>query len=127
MAQIQSVMLVDDDKFLLDMYAVKFKGAGITVDAVADPEEALKKLRAGATPDAILTDIVMPVLDGFGFLEAIQKEKLAPHAAIIMLSNQGQESDIARAKELGAKGYIVKASSIPSEVLEQTLAIVGKA
>ncbi len=122
---IKSVMLVDDDKFLLDMYSVKFKAAGISVDAVADPEEALKKLRDGATPDVILTDIVMPGIDGFGLLEAIKKEKLVPNTAIIMLSNQGQQEDISRATALGASGYIIKASAIPSEVLDQTLAIVG--
>jgi two-component system OmpR family response regulator/two-component system KDP operon response regulator KdpE len=125
MPEPKSILLVDDDKFLLDLYAVKFKEKGLSLEAVSDPEEALARLRSGFAPDVILLDVIMPGLDGFSLLEHITKEKLAPRATIIMLTNQGQESDIARAKELGAKGYIIKASAVPSEVLEQTLKIAN--
>lgn len=121
-----TIFLVDDDRFLLDMYALKFKSAGITVVACQGGEEALEKLRGGAAPDALLLDIVMPGIDGFEVLETIRKENLATTTKIIILSNQGQDSDIARAKQLGVDGYIVKASAIPSEVLEQTRAILKK-
>ena len=120
------IFLVDDDRFLLDMYALKFKSAGMDVTACQGGEEVLEKLRAGEAPDAILLDIVMPTIDGFEVLEAIKKEKLAEKSKIIILSNQGQDSDIDRAKSLGADGYIVKASAIPSEVLEQTRALLSQ-
>jgi len=118
-------MLVDDDRFLLDMYTLKFSNAGCTVEAAASPRDALEKLRGGYAPDVILLDVVMPALSGFDFLELVKKEGLAKGSSIIMLSNQGQEEDVKRATALGAAGYIVKASSIPSEVLEKTLAIAG--
>lgn len=126
MTQSHTVFIVDDDRFLLDMYAVKFKSAGVTASAFQNGEEMLAKLRDGETPDAILLDIVMPGLDGFGVLEVIRKEKLSPKTKVIILSNQGQDADIERATKLGAAGYIVKASAIPSEVLSQTLAIIDK-
>ena len=116
--------LVDDDRFLLDMYAVKFKAAGHEVTAYQNGEEALKALREGKAPDAMLLDIVMPNMDGFQVLEAIKKENLAQGMKVIVLSNQGQESDIEKAKALGAAGYIVKASAIPSEVFSETLKII---
>ena len=116
-------MLVDDDRFLLDMYTMKFKDCGCTVDAIPDPVAALEKLRGGYTPGIILLDIIMPTLSGFEFLETVRKENLAKGAKIIMLSNQGQQEDIDKAMKLGASGYIVKASSIPSEVLAKTLSI----
>ena len=119
-----SVLLVDDDKFLLDMYSVKFKETGYHIEVAVGAEEALKKITEGFTPDAILLDLVMPGMDGFGFLEKIRKENLVGSAAILMLTNQGQESDIERARSLGADGYIVKASSIPSEVVEKTASII---
>ena len=78
------------------------------------------------SPEGILLDIIMPDPDGFAVLETIRKEKLAPKTKIIVLSNQGQDSDIAKAKQLGAVGYIVKASAIPSEVLAETVSIVEK-
>jgi CheY-like chemotaxis protein len=118
-----SVLLVDDDKFLLDMYSLKFKEGGCNVEAIPDSTAALEKLRSGFAPDIILLDVVMPTLSGFELLEKIKKEGLAPNASIIMLSNQGQQEDIDTATKLGAAGYIIKASSIPSEVLQKTLSI----
>lgn len=116
--------LVDDDRFLLDMYAVKFKAAGHEVTAFSGGEEVLKALREQPAPDALLVDIVMPGMTGFEILEAIKRENLAPTTKVIVLSNQGQESDIASAKELGADGYIIKASAIPSEVFSETIKII---
>ncbi|MEJ0053925.1 MAG: response regulator [bacterium] len=126
MAKTYRIYLTDDDRFLLDMYAVKFKGAGHDVSAFQGGEPLLGQLRSAPPPDAILLDIVMPGMDGFQVLEAIKKENLAPGAKVIILSNQGQDSDIERAKALGAAGYIVKASAIPSEVLAETIAILEK-
>ena len=118
-----SVFIVDDDRFLLDMYTMKFSETGCKVDAISDPMAALEKLRAGASPNIILLDVVMPTLSGFDFLEKVKKENLAKNSTVIMLSNQGQQEDIDKAMALGASGYIIKASSIPSEVLEKTITI----
>lgn len=116
------VYLVDDDRFLLDLYAVKFKSAGHEVAVFGSGEELLAALRkGGAAPDAILLDLIMPGIGGFGALEAIRSEHLADGVKIIILSNQGQDSDLEKAKKLLADGYIIKASAIPSEVLAETL------
>lgn len=120
------IYLVDDDRFLLDMYAVKFRNAGHEVIAFQGGELALEALRKDPKPDAMLLDIVMPGIDGFEVLEAIKKENLAGTAKIIVLSNQGAESDLERAKSLGASGYIIKASAIPSEVYSETIKIIEK-
>lgn len=120
------VYLVDDDRFLLDLYAVKFKNAGHEVSAFGGGEDLLAALRKeGATvPDAILLDVIMPGMSGFETLETIRKEGLAKGAKIIILSNQGQDSDFEKSKELAADGYIIKASAIPSEVLTETVRII---
>lgn len=120
------VYLTDDDRFLVDLYAVKFKNAGNEVQTFTGGEQLLAALRtSGAAPDAILLDVVMPGMDGFTALEAIRKEKLAPKAKVIILSNQGQDSDIERARALAADSYIVKASAIPSEVLAEVMRVLG--
>lgn len=121
-----SILLVDDDKFLLDMYSLKFKESGCTVEAIADSVAALEYLKSGGDPDIILLDVIMPEMDGFDFLEAVKKEGLAKKATVIVLSNQGQQEDVDKALSLGAAGYIIKASAIPSEVLEKTLAFKEK-
>lgn len=118
------ILLVDDDKFLLDMYNTKFREDGKEVEVCLRGQDALKHLRDGLRASVILIDIVMPDVDGFTLLEVIKKEKLGGDPVIIMLTNQGEQSDIRKAKRLGADGYIVKASAIPSEVLEQIDEIV---
>jgi DNA-binding response OmpR family regulator len=120
------IYLVDDDRFLLDMYAVKFKNAGHEVHAFQDGGEALASLRKDPAPDAMLLDVVMPNQTGFEVLATVRKEKLAEGTKIIMLTNQGQDADIEKAKELKADGYIIKASAIPSEVYAETIKIIEK-
>ncbi|HUO50139.1 MAG TPA: response regulator [Candidatus Paceibacterota bacterium] len=111
------VLLVDDDKFLADMYSMKFTQSGFEVTACLSVAEALAALKKGLEPSAILFDIVMPVQDGFSFLQSLRQEGLGLHAVKIALSNQSDEKDRARAIELGADRYVVKASMIPSEVV----------
>ena len=120
----QKILIIDDDKFLLDMYALKFSGSGFEVVAFADAAEALEKVSGGLDPVAILLDVVMPGMDGFAFLEEFHKRKLSVHAVVIILSNLGQKEDIEKGLRLGAHGYIIKASSTPSEVVEKVKQIM---
>ena len=85
--------------------------------------DALKKLREGKEYDILLFDIIMPVMDGIELLRTVAKENLAMKSVIIMLTNETQSSQIVQAEDCTADGYIVKASSIPSEVLEEVIRI----
>ena len=116
---LKKILLVDDDKFLLDMYALKFSKAGYEVKSADSTDTALKMVRDGYAADVILSDIVMPGMDGLEFVANLRKEHLAEKAVMIMLTNQGSSDDIARAKKLNVDGYIVKATTIPSEVLAE--------
>lgn len=118
------ILIVDDDKFLLNMYSIKFKKENFDVTTAGNGQDALDKLRGGLSPDAIILDIVMPVMDGLETLQNIRKENLAKNSVIIILSNQGQSSDIEKAKQLGINGYIVKATTIPSEVVAEVLRVL---
>jgi CheY-like chemotaxis protein len=113
------VLIVDDDKFLLNMYSIKFSKNNFEVNSAVSGEEALNKIKEGYIPDIILLDIVMPGMDGFQILDNLRKNSIAPNAIIIMLTNQGQLSDIEKAKSFGINGYIIKATTIPSEVVEE--------
>ncbi|MEN9913189.1 MAG: hypothetical protein RLY66_597 [Candidatus Parcubacteria bacterium] len=115
----KKILLVDDDRFLLDMYAIKFSKAGYEVKTADSTDSALKLIRDGYIPDVMLSDIVMPGMDGLELVSTVRKEKLAPTTTMIMLTNQGSSDDISRAKKLNVDGYIVKATTIPSEVLAE--------
>ncbi len=122
----QNVLIVDDDKFLLDMYAMKFSEQGFSVMTAMNGTDALTKLSAkDVTPDIVLLDIVMPGTDGFEVLAQIKEKKLIPTSLIIVLSNLGQKEDIDKGMSLGADGYIVKASATPTEVVAKVREIAG--
>lgn len=113
----KKVLLLDDDNFLLQMYSMKFVQEGFDVHTSVSVKDALDALRNGYEPDAIAFDITMPEHDGFYFLQTLRDEKLAEHAKKIALSNQQSEAEKAKAAELGADMYIIKATMIPSEVV----------
>jgi len=119
----RKILILDDDRFLLNMYSMKFEKNGFDVKVAGGGPEALDILKEGFNPDIMLMDLIMPVMDGFTFYETAKKEKLVDNIIAIMLTNQGQVSDINRAKELGVHGYIVKATTIPSEVVEEVIQI----
>lgn len=119
-----TVLIIDDDAFLLDMYALKFSQKNFVVETASGTLMALEKLRGGYKPDILVVDLVMPAMDGFEFLETIRTEGLVRDALIIILSNLGQQEDIDRGLALGAAGYIIKASATPSEVVEKVLSTI---
>jgi DNA-binding response OmpR family regulator len=116
------ILLVDDDSFLRDMYATKFTEAGHAVEAAGSGEDAIAFLKENQV-DVILLDMVMPRTTGLEVLKQIREQKLGGNPKCIVLSNQGEESDIKSATEAGAEGYIVKASMIPSEVVAKVEAL----
>ena len=117
---------MDDDEFLLEMYAVKFKESGFQVEVAKSGEAALNKIREGYVADVVLLDVVMPVIDGFELLRLIKKEQLLPKAVVIVLTNLGQKEDIDRGLRLGADDYIVKAHFTPTEVVNKASQLIGK-
>lgn len=123
--KLQRVLLVDDDDFIQDIYTKKFEEAGIEVDVAGGGEEGLERLREKSY-DAVLADMIMPGIDGLEFLESVRDESLAESASVIVLSNQGQPDDIEAAEEFGIDGYIIKASKVPSEVLQEITDIYKK-
>ena len=117
------ILLLDDDSFLRDMYATKFTESGHTVKAVADGQAGIDLMKEEKF-DVVLLDLVMPGMTGIEFLKKATKEN-AGSTKFVVLSNQGEESDKAEAKNSGAVGYIVKAESIPSDVVKKVEALLN--
>jgi CheY-like chemotaxis protein len=122
----RKILIVDDDNFLLDMYALKFSQNNFEVYTADNGAHVLEKLQGGLCPDVMLMDIIMPEMDGFEVLAQINMQKLCPNCLKVILSNKSQQSDIDEGKKLGVDGYIVKANSTPAEVIDQVIKILEK-
>ena len=113
------ICIVDDDPFLLDMYNLKFQQAGYESVCFTDSTKAVEAFKHEKDIEVVLLDLVMPKMDGFEVLRTIREENLFDeNVIIVILSNQGQDKDISRAQEFGVDGYLIKANTLPSEVLE---------
>ena len=119
------ILIVDDDEFLLEMYALKFKEEGFEVGIAKNGEEALATIKKDKNFDLVLLDIVMPSPDGFEVLAIIKKNALLPKTKIVALTNLGQKEDLEKGKGLGFDDYIVKARYTPSEVVAKIKSILG--
>lgn len=113
------ILLVDDDNFLRDMYATKFVEHGHDVDVADGSAAVLSKLQQGVYYDLAIFDMVMPGTSGVELLTLVRQQFPDQVRCCIFLSNQGQEEDIREATGAGAIGYIIKAESIPSEVVKK--------
>ncbi len=122
----RKILIVEDDSFLLDMYALKFSQNNFDVFTAQSGVQALEKLKGGLHPEIILMDIIMPEMDGFEMLEKINAEKLSESSTKVILSNKGQQEDIDKGRALGAEGFIVKANSTPAEVIDQVIGILAR-
>jgi len=118
------IIIVDDDDFLVNMYATKFGLGDVSVEAFKSGKPLLEKLRTGLKADLIILDIVMPDIDGIEILKEIRKEKLGEGIPVMMLTNQNDENNISEAQKLSIAGYIVKASATPSEVVDEAMKII---
>ena len=103
------ILVVEDETFLVKIYAVKLKKEGFEVSIANDGEEAVK-MAASVKPDLILLDLILPKMNGFEALEKIRANPDNKKTPVIVLSNLGQEEDIKRAETLGADDYLVKAN-----------------
>ncbi len=121
----KKVLIVDDDNFLLEMYALKFKEAAFEVDVAQTGQLAIEKTRQ-MEPDVVLLDIVLPEKDGFEVLQEIKSPKNKTSPLVVMLTNLGQKDDTDRSIRLGADDYVVKAHFTPSEVVEKVKKLLTK-
>ena len=118
------ILLIEDDKFLRRACEVSLKKRGLTVVTATDGEEGLRQART-CGPDLILMDMLMPKISGLEALQALKTDEQTRDIPVVMLSNSSIDSDVQRAKELGAAGYLVKASLSLQELGDQVISFLG--
>lgn len=112
-----SVLIIEDDQFLRDLVSKKLEVSGYTVLQAIDGASGLGILRE-QRPVAILLDMILPGMGGLEILQLIKNNPETSSIPVFILSNLGQKSDIEKAKELGASGYMVKAHTDLNEIVK---------
>ena len=102
-----SVLAVDDSRTMRDMITLALSSEGFDVSLAEDGEHGLEVLKEMA-PDVIITDINMPRLDGFGFIDAVRERDDFKTTPILVLTTESSADLKARARDAGATGWIVK-------------------
>lgn len=105
----QTILLVDDEPMWLDVMRIVLKDEGYRTITVTSGEEALLKLQT-RKPDLIMTDVRMPVMNGFDLYQRIREIPKLARVPIVFMSSIDDYYAKRTAKELGAQGYITKPS-----------------
>lgn len=101
------ILLVEDDRFFRKFYVQKLREKGFEIDEADDGQQGLEKMRS-FKPDLVVLDIIMPNKDGFELLKEVQVDPILQKIPILVFSTLGQESDVAKAKKMGALDFVNK-------------------
>ena len=118
------VLIIEDDPFLLRMYAEKFEIEGFAVYVADDGQKGIRVAHK-ELPDIVLLDIILPKVTGFDVLKELKSSDETKNIPIILLTNLSQRDDIDRGMELGASDYLIKAHFMPSEVVDKVKQILN--
>lgn len=118
MNTIKTILIIEDDRFIGEMYVRSLRSAGYEVDWQTSGRDGLTA--ALAKPfDLILLDIMLPETHGGDILNQLRgSEDKIPHSRVIVLTNFDQDDDSRAAMQAKADGYLIKADITPRKLLE---------
>lgn len=120
-----TVLLVEDDSFLIEILVKKFKADNYKVLHAGSGKEALRKAH-DEDPDIIMLDIILPGMNGFETLKKLKNDETTADIPVAFLSNLGQKEDIEKGKKLGAVDFIVKANHSLDEIVKRSNEILSE-
>lgn len=113
-----SILVVEDDAFLREIYTDTLQRGGYKVTVAVDGDEGYEKIKTG-TYDLILLDIIMPKKDGLQVMRTLQQEpNISVTTPVVFLTNLDNDSEIKQALSLG-KGYLIKSQMTPADLLKE--------
>lgn len=118
-----NILIIEDEMPLAEAYSFLFRHKGHRVVVAQDGQDGLEKVKK-ANPHLIIVDMMMPVLDGLGFLKRFDAKKY-PDVKILILSNMASRDYEAEAFALGANRYEIKASLSPPMLINVVDELLG--
>src|SRR3972149_6869058 len=119
------ILMVDDDKMLIDLYKERLELAGYNVEVSRDGEEGLAKIHS-VKPDLVLLDIMMPKVNGYEALASIKSDPTTKNTPVIILSALMRDINKTKAVESGADDYIIKSEAMPADVIKKIESVLKK-
>ena len=120
----KSILLIEDDPFLIDIYSQKFKNGGFNIIVAENATKAFQFLEQ-EVPNVILLDIVLPQMDGWAVLKKIRANKNWDSCFIVIFSNLSQKEEVEKGLKLGANRYLIKSQHTPLEVVKEVETILA--
>ena len=121
----KNILLIEDDPFLAEIYAAKFRDANFEIEVAADSILGISKTKEKKY-DLILLDIVIPNINGFEVLRSLKNDPEVKNIPVVILSNLGEEENVKKGLSLGAEAYYIKAHYTPTEVVAKVKEILDK-
>lgn len=112
------ILIIEDDAFMAGIYAQKLDAEGFQTVLATNGEEGLKQIQK-EPPSLILLDLVLPKMNGFELLETIKRDPATAAIPIVVLTNLAEKKDIERCMALGVACYIIKAHTLPHEIVNK--------
>lgn len=103
----KTILVVDDDPYIVDLVARQLKAKGFSVLQTTDPETAYT-LAENKKPDLIISDVAMPALDGFTFFKGLKNNKITCRIPLVLLTSSDRISDVEQGFVSGAQAYLLK-------------------
>lgn len=116
MAKKKRLLIAEDDRAIRELYALKFANEGFDVQTAVDGGAAWE-ITKKELPDLVLLDIMMPVMNGFEYLEKLKKNKETAKIPVLIISNYGGADRIKKGLQIGAKEYLIKADHTLGEIV----------
>jgi len=121
----KKILIVEDEDIIIELLEKKLIQEGYDISIAHNGEEGLKMVKE-IKPDIVLLDIVMPKKSGYEVMEEMSKDPELNKIPIIIISNSGQPVELDKAKELGAKDWLIKTEFDPNEVVEKVRKQIGE-
>lgn len=112
------ILVAEDDAIYSKVYQNKLAKEGYEVVVVGNGDEAIKKAKE-LKPDLILLDLIMPIMDGFAALAELKGNSETKNIKVVVMSNLGQDTDVQKAKDLGANEYFIKSNISIQEFVDK--------
>ena len=116
--QKKKILIIEDEEILRELLKRKLEEVGYRVLTASDGKSGLDLIRK-ERPNLILSDIVLPNINGFEIMKIVKGDKELKNIPIVVISNSGMQEDIKKSFELGAKDYITKVKFDPWEIVEK--------